>query len=267
MDLVISFWVIIAIIAVSLAFALIKSIIKAVLAALSILSILMLVATFFVVQDTIDLQKNFMPSENLFVLKNGEKVVAAFTVKNATGDMSNAMKPLKSANLTEIETSPQSRFKDQYYKIITVDQNAFNTSLQDGLTQNFDAQSLSLTKAEVEELLLSDAPLELAMSTMAQEKGFDMSQLSEAEKQQAVNEFLAQMNLESQEQFKSYLFAILLVDLVQDRGVGEVIKEFKKGNINVYPNTALFRAIKLVPSFAIDKIAARKIKVMTDEET
>ena len=61
-------------------------------------------------------------------------------------------------------------------------------------------------------------------------------------------------NLQDNSEAKSVLVASLIDASNRQIGPGFLIDEIKAGNIDVYPETALFKTIKKLPSIILDKI-------------
>ncbi len=263
MDLGLISWVIITLVAIGLTFVLIKGVIKAVMLSLSIISVLLLIFAFFVVRDVMDLQQNAMAKDKLVVLKDKDTVLAAFSFVNFT-DVQKSITALKKSDLDtngqNIKNDDLSKYKDQYYKVIIFDISAFNDSLDNGISYGDQGNQIALSKDEVLTFIKSDSPMDSLLGIMAKSKNMDLSSLSDSQRQEAIAQIKKQLNIESDEQFKDYVFGLMIADMVKDKGPMYAIVELKQDKIAVYPDSALFRAIHYVPMFIVEK-AALKIPV------
>lgn len=254
MDLVILFWIILTLAAVALTFFLIKGVLKAIILAASIIFVVFGILTFFAVMDALDLKDNIISEEKLMVLKEGDTVLAAFSFKNLSDEGPGAINAFNSEELKAISDSVASRdyssFKKKYYKVFVFEYSSFSQSLSNGLGYSMGKEESSLSNADADEIIRSDKPIEIALKKM------DAS-LTDAEKDEALKNYMSQLGISSQEEFKSFIFALVLADFVKDRGPPELISKIKSKELLVYPNTALFRAIKLMPSFLIDKVSEK----------
>jgi hypothetical protein len=238
MDLAVSFWIIIMIFAIALSFVLVKSIIKALMFSLIIITLILGVGAFFVIKDAIDIKDNFMENEKLMVLKDGDNVLAAFTFKNLSMQKE-VLSPLDAKGILQIEASIRkndySQLKDVYYKIAVFNYSAFNSSLSKGLRIAFGNDEIILTGDEVKKIFNSDSPLDTLSSMSSNAKNIDTSRLT------------------SSNQAKSYLFAYMTASMIKNDGILEMIPKIKSGEIYIYPNTAIIKGIRLLPYSFISK--------------
>ena len=269
MDLVVSFWLIITIIAVSLAFYLIKGIFKAIMFSIFIISILMGVCAYFVISDALDMKANLMSKENLMVLEEGNKVLAAFSFKNLSGDGLNNINALKNEDFKTIENSITSNnFKvlnEKYYKVFVFDYNTFKQSLSNGLDYSIGSEKGALSGSQTKELLDSGTPIKDLFRIMDKSENLDMSSSSVSSQELAINDFMQKLGISSQEQFKSYILTLMIADFVKEKGPAGLISKIKNKELSIYPNTALFRAIKLVPNFLINKITGKMTNLQAEK--
>lgn len=234
--------------AISLSFVLVKSIIKALMFSLLIISLIIGVGAFFVVKDAIDLKNNFMDHEKLMVLKDGDTVYAAFTFKNISLDKGETLNSLGSDNISQLEESIKrndySNYKASYYKIIIFNYSAFNNSLSEGLKIDVGTEEIIFSEDEVKKIFNSNNPSDILYSKFSEKKIFDNFPLT------------------SQEQLKNYLFAYMALNMVKNDGILKIIPKIKSGEINVQPNTAIFKGIKLLPLSLISKLTDKIQKKM-----
>ena len=247
MDLAIIFWAIIVIGAISLAFILIKGILKAAMISLVIIFVVLAASAFFIIKDVSDLKDNLMTGDKLMVLKEKNNVLSAFSFKNLSG--SEGLKNEDSQTIRDsVAKGDFSALTGNYYKVFVFEYSAFNQSLENGISFEAEGKGIILSKDDVHEILTSDAPLDIILYKMG---------VPDAQKDMAINEFMQNLKITSQEGIKSYIFAMMIQDIIKDEGPTKLIILLKKNEIRVYPNTAVFRAIKLVPSFFIEKFTSK----------
>lgn len=270
MDLVIGFWIILFIFAVGLSFVLIKSIFKAIMFSILIITLLLGVAAFFIVNDALDIKENIMLKDKLVVLKEGNNVITAFTFQNMSNTDSAVLKNLNSNDYAMIKNAIKNKdysiFNDKYYKTIIFEYTSFNKSTYNGLSYDFGDKKISLTQDELRSLFESDNTVELFFNKIGGVNNVDITKLPNDKKEEAINDFMKQMKISSQAEFKNYLFGFMVANMVKTDGPIGVLSKVKSGEIYVYPNTAIFKAIKLIPDFLIKKIADKLEEKISEEK-
>ena len=229
------------IIAIVLIFKFVKGVIKSIFLALSLLIIILVVFGVFVAIDLKDIQDNMQTSQNLFLLEKNNKINAGiswsldgktqpvFVTKESIDSYSAA---LSSNNLKEIQ--------GDYYKVILIDEKSF-----DSIDEISNGQT-SYTRQQIINLLNSDAPLDEFI--MSSQKGITKDQIAVLKPQ-----LMQTMKIKSDEEFKGFLFAMLFSAALEQKGSIFILDQYKEGNIKVYPETIVFRTLKVIPSSIIEK--------------
>lgn len=229
------------IIAIVLIFKFVKGIIKAIFLALSLLIIILVVCGVFIAIDLKDIQDNMQTKQNIFlfekdnILKAGiywsldGKSQPGFPAKEDIDSYSSA---LASNNLKEI--------KGDYYKVIFVNENAF------AALSEIKSNQVSYTKQQLIDALNSENSIDSFIKSS--QKDVTKEQLAVLRPQ-----LMQSMNIKSDEEFKGLLFAMLFKAAVEQQGASFILDQYKEGNVKVYPETIVFKALKLVPSSVVKK--------------
>jgi hypothetical protein len=261
MNLVIIFWLILAIVVLIVTFILIKGILKAIMISIFIILLLTAAFTFFVVKDALDLKENFMGKEKLMVLKENETVLAAFSFKSISEKDNLSINALKNEKFKVIERAIKSDnfsgLNENYYKVFVFDYSAFNNSLANGISFPIEKKELSLDRDEIKSILDSNEPLSRIFPKLADANNINLQMLSDLQRADAINTLMKKIGISSEEQFKSSVFALMIADLVKERGTPEIISKLKNKEIFVYPNTIIFKALRLIPQSLLTKMSKK----------
>ena len=68
------------------------------------------------------------------------------------------------------------------------------------------------------------------------------------------DDLLNSLNIRDDTEFKAVLFTVLFGALMEDQGSFVIFTQYKKENIIIYPETTLFRLIKIIPLSLLDKV-------------
>jgi len=215
--------IIIFIVAAIIIFKIVKTILKTIFIILILSFLLTAIFGFFTYNDAIKLKDNLEIESKLMLLQNNEKIIAGFV----TTDFEKEPEFLTITQITEYQNS----FKKQdykkmlgdNYKMFIIDINAFD----------FDEEELDFVGKEVSKnflhsVLKSNDPIALYKS----KTGVDPALYS-------INDPV---------EFKSQAFAILFSEEIEKEGQFFIFNEYKKKNIIIYPETAVFKFIKLIPT-------------------
>lgn len=234
-------------------------IIKVIAIALLILSILIGLSTFFLYQDVSDIQKNIMIKEKLFILKDGNNTITAFSLidlnnmskQNITAFGNDEIKKFDAI----IKNKDYSSLKSKYYKTIIFDKSVFNKTLNNGLHYQYKNKEISFSGKDIEQILSSNTPLYVFIEKTANNQNIDITFLSNDMKEKAVKDMLKSMELNSQDEIKSYIFGMMITDTIQKNEPGFILIKIQEGKIEIYPKTAVVRLINIFPKSLILKMS------------
>jgi hypothetical protein len=196
---------------------------------------------YMVVKDANDFKNNFGNSTSIVILKqtNNDTENVTFLAGVAFNPEKKQFDSMSKKDLTNAETlykeNKLSALGADYYKVFVIELKSFDEiSLY-----NISDKNVELSKEEIKAVMVSDNAREALASIIAKKNGEDQS---------VVLQSLAATN----EGVKSYLLSYYLSTVFNPNNTIEFLSQLKNNNIQVYNNTALFRAIKLVPQALIN---------------
>jgi len=225
------FGVFLAILSVAVAFKLIKNIIKLGFFLSFILFLFLFVTGFFVISDAKEFKNEFPVSNNSFVLVDEGFVIAGFQMLNGSEEPLLFSKK-KLDNLT-LGYNEDDLFLDNNYKIFFVNSSVFD-----------DAEGLVfidyyLTYEDLINVFASDDPLS------------DLSKIIAGDNWLEYRTLLINISGPDHE-IKGLLFASLVSEKLSNPSF--LLSGIKSGELSVYPETALFTAVRYIPEIIYNKI-------------
>lgn len=223
MDLSSIITIIIFIVVAIIIFKIVKTIIKTILIVLILSFLLTAIFGFFTYKDAVELKDNLETESKLMLLQDNEKIAAGFV----TTDFEEEVEFLTISQITEYQNS----FKKQDYKKMLG--NNYKMFIIELKAFDFDDEELDFIGKKVSKNLLysvlkSNDPITLYKSK--------------------TNVDPALYGISDHIEFKSQVFAVLFSDAIEKRGQFFIFSEYKEKNIIVYPETAVFKFIKLIPT-------------------
>ncbi|MGV8086844.1 MAG: hypothetical protein ACP5N1_04395 [Candidatus Woesearchaeota archaeon] len=196
---------------------------------------------YYVIKDANDFKDNFQTSNNSILLKqvtNGEVSFIAGTIINIEKQQFDT---LNKEQLTAAENSYSedefSELNKKYYKIFVLELESLDTITIDKITD----QNIELDKTEIKEIMISDS----ARDTLAQ----IIAKKTENSKNAVLKEMSA-----TDEDIKNYILSYYIAEIFNPKDTTQFISQLKNGNIKVYKESALFKAIKLIPKSIINTL-------------
>lgn len=231
---------------------------------ISIILIILFISvfTYLIVKDVNDLQKNIMTKDKLFVLKDGKKVISAFsfsTIENI--ELNNTIRVMKLDELNSIENDLNIGYtkdlKSRYYKIIVFNKEMFNETIKNGLNYDIGEQTIQITKTDFDTVISSNDPSIFLMNKVMEIQGYNLKDVPPQMIDEIKKEIYKKLNIDSTEQIKGYAFILLIADYANEKGMIDFIYSFKNEKIEIYPKTPVFRLIDIAPKSLIDKIVQK----------
>ncbi len=285
----------IALFAVWIAFVILAfffKIFRTILKVFFIVNIVLFAATaiygYLLYKDFIDLKENFPTQEKLFLLKDGEQYTAGFSARelslgnDAAGSEKESGSDGKSAgNSPELPTKPISKEKlalysgkklseilDDKYKVIILNADMFRKIKRIKLQP-----SLEFTGNELVTLIKKDNSFEAFAEVMAKEQlnkqGISSksagSQL-DAQKQQFMDMIKKSFNIKDEESFDSLVLIFMIMGTLQDQGSIYLVEQLKTGNIVIYPESIIFKSVKLIPQSAFEYASKKLVDKLEAQE-
>ncbi len=225
-----------------IAWAIFKKVFKIVFYIGIALLLLIMLNTFFIYKDMLDLRENFADSTKKILLVDEDEVLTGLLLGN---------------NIEFIGDNELEKFSNYYkekkYESILGD--SYKLMVFDvGIITNLDVNEIEVGKSEIsrndaESILKSNNPFE-----MLQNKGIDGVDLD-----------LTAAETKSNSKVKAALFGSILENhILSANNPLFFLSEFKEGNIAIYPKTALFKTVKFIP-LSFMKSAGKKILTKAKE--
>lgn len=232
-------------------------------------------------KDFIDLKENFPSKEKLFLLKDGEQYIAGFSATELSigdsGSKNSAetspklpTKPISKEKLVLYSGKKTSEILEDRYKIIILDADMFKK-----LKRIMLPEEMEFTGKELVSLIKKEDSFKAFAEFMAQEqlkkRGISLGSSSTKtpepgiDKQQIIGQIKESFNIKDEESFDSLVLIFMIMGTMQEQGPIFLVEQFKAGNIAVYPETIIFKSVKLIPKSAFE-YAAQKVagKLETD---
>jgi hypothetical protein len=193
---------------------------------------------YLVIQDTKDFKNNFANSTNMFLVTDSLNTTESFLAGAILNPKDKEFKTIDAEMLASIEKDFNEgnirTLNSEYYKIFVIDIESFD----EVELYNIMDQNVELTREEMKSIMLSEDAREELSRIMAEKNG------------QTTEEVMDNLAATSEE-IKGYLLSYYLTAVFNPSNVVQFLIQLKSGNIRVYKETALFKAVKLIPSSLI----------------
>lgn len=229
MDLSSIITIIIFIVVAIIIFKIVKTILKTILIVLILGFLLTAIFGFFTYQDAVELKDSLETKPKLMLLQDNEKIAAGFV----TTEFEKEAEFLTISQITE----HQNNFKKQdYQKMLGNNYKMFIFDLKafDIVDKELDFNGKKVSKNSLYSMLKSNDPFSLYKS----ETGINP----------------AIYGISDPVEFKANIFGILFSEAIDKRGTFFIFNEYKKKNIIIYPETSVFKFIKLIPTSFINNM-------------
>ena len=221
--------IIIFIVAAIIIFKIVKTILKTILVVFILGLLLTSIFGFFTYKDTVKLKDNLETESKLILLQNNEKIIAGFI----TADFEKEPEFLTISQITEYQNSLKKqdykKMLGDNYKIFIIDMKAFDFN-----DEELDFVGKNVSKNTLYSVLKSNDPIILYKSKTGVDPGL--------------------YSINDPVEFKSQAFAVLFSEAIEKQGQFFIFNEYKKKNVIIYPETAVFKFIKLIPTAFINNI-------------
>ncbi len=235
--------IILVIVAIIVIFAVLywltKKVWKTLLLGLVVIIILIAILGFLVYKDVKDITNNIGNKDNLFIIKDGDKFLSGFKINfNEIKSIINSNNLNQGLNKVIINDEKLKQYNskdksdilsDGYYKIILIDLKAFESIEKQEIT----IDKFSLLKNDAITALKSDDPYSIIISSYMKKNNLPLEQKSLVE-----NQFPIDKNI-----IKPSISMMLIKEYLENNPVN-IVKDFKKDDIQVYKETITFKLVK-----------------------
>jgi hypothetical protein len=201
---------------------------------------------YLVVKDASDFKNNFSNSTSMVIVKqttNGTETFLAGATINPEQKKYDPMSKKQLANAQQLYNDDKmSTLGADYYKVFIIELKSFD----DIKLYNISDQNVELNKEEIKTIMLSDDAKEDLARIVAKKNGMK------------TNDVYKDISA-TDEEIKAYILSYYLSTVFDTNNIANLVSQLKSGNIEVYSNTALFKAIKLVPNSLVNKLVKESV--------
>lgn len=250
-----------------LAFKFLKSILKTVLIGILLLGLIFGTGGFLIYQDIMDLKDNINDAEKLVLIGDDNTILSGIMVKSIDDQNFTFLSDKKIEEIDEYykEKEYESILKDNY-KFILIKVRAFDSVIEKGINMEefgFD-KPLYIDKKVLNRTIYADDPLNILFDELSKsfmDEGLNSmipeelitQDMVDSMKDDMKNNLKTQIGIKDDNQFKAMLFGMLLKNKVEQSGIIELVKDYKKEDIIIYPQTTIFKIIKIIPTDVIQE--------------
>ncbi len=198
--------------------------------------------------DVNTFQEKFETAPKLFLLKEGDTLLAGFSgVLGKAGEKPALLSAEALVDLqAKYDANDLASILDGNYKLFIINITVFNNITEDLLVEDE-----TYTKGEIVVMMHSSTPMDDFTEDLLQRKDISAQQ-HDAVKRQLVAKL--QKDSPDDTAFKGNLFMLLLAQAVKEQGSRFILTEFQHGHIRIYPETALFKLVKYTPPRYLSQI-------------
>ncbi|MFC1800994.1 hypothetical protein ACFLZB_00830 [Nanoarchaeota archaeon] len=228
---------IIFLVVLAILFKFAKKAFKIVFIASLVLGVVLTILGFFIYQDAMELKDQFPVEEKLVLLEHQDQILAGFQGKLNEGEdiiLIDDIQPIQE----EYQQEQLEEILGSNYKILIINSQAF---------ENVNTVYLAdkdRPREEIISYLESETALDDFIVNYLQESGVPVTEETKA---QALQDMKSQQAIETDDEFKAILFGQLLQETMEDQGQLFIIFQLKNNNLEIYPETIIFKIIKILP--------------------
>jgi hypothetical protein len=223
-------------------FKIIKSIIKALMIGLLIILFLVGVFSFVLYMDYTSLRDGFGDEKTMFILQNNGVVLSGLTSEKQEDLIYRVFESNELITVNEKYSSKSYKeIKGDSKRLYIVGINFYN-ALEDEVTF-VDQYADKMKKETIKKIMVSASPLESYV---------DLNKINDSLNEDEKIELSEQFKTD--EDFRASLFLLSTNEILEQKGVKYIYKEYKKENVEVYPKTMVFFLINLIPSWLVNMV-------------
>ncbi|MGV8172431.1 MAG: hypothetical protein ACP5OA_07100 [Candidatus Woesearchaeota archaeon] len=199
---------------------------------------------YVIVKDADNFMNNFGNSTSMFVLISNANNTKSFISGVTINPENKSLHVMDTEELKASEKLYKYNRMDllgaDYYKVFIIDFESF----EDLNIDIVEDKNINLSKDEFQRIMLSNNAKEELAKIVAKQTGEDE------------DDVLDGIGFDSEE-IKGYIFSHYLSTTFNPDNKGLFLIQLKNDNIQVYKETALFKAIKVIPTFLIDTVTKK----------
>ncbi len=222
---------VIAVVAAIVIFKVVKSVLQGVLFVSAVLAIVAAVAAVVVVKDALDFQNNFQSSSKLllFSADNGTRITSGVLIK-----ANESMQPLSGAEVEQLNEAfsrnDYAAMKGSNFKLVLLEEEPIISSMP----ETIDVEGRNVSRETVLQQLRASTNRD------SPDCAFGLSPNC------------------SVEQRASVLSALFTLQSSKDPLL--IISGYKKGDVVIYPETAVFKVVKILPEWLFRKVGEKLLQ-------
>jgi len=224
-------------------FLLTKKILKAIGFTIIFMLLFSFVSGIFIYLDILDFQQNFETGQKLFLLESNNTYVTGLNIKDMQ-DL-NIDTILTQQQIDNMVGKSNSEILKNNYKLFIFDSKTFQN------IQTISFWEMEFTNSEIFSLLESSTPINTIITKIIEKEKYP-----ETMRQSLTQEFKSTMDISDDAQMKGILFMLLLEEKTK-RNKNMIFDELKKGNLKIYPETIIFKILKMVPQSLLEKVKSQ----------
>ncbi|MBS3110262.1 hypothetical protein J4227_07070 [Candidatus Woesearchaeota archaeon] len=232
------FGIVIVGVLVACCFIYIRRKLLAYIAANAVIFVAIALLAFLVFRDLSDLQEKFPVEQKLFLPMHNDEYCGAFTARSLDESIVYLGEQELSALQGKITANGVGSLGSEYYKVILIKSDALAG------TGSFVTEDIALTESEAFSILDSPSPISTYVELyLGKEFGQDYDAQLAGNIESEIHEIYPNGCA-----FKGAIFRAMFGSAMQSHGGIYLVTEYKKGNIQFYPETISFSLIRLIPT-------------------
>ncbi len=246
-------------IAAVFAFKLIKSVVKALFLVSAVALILIALGSFFIYKDVVDMKDNWPDSQKLLLLESDDMIITGFESTLSTTETPVFLTASQISSLnSDYENNNLDSMLGSNYKMIIMDINSIADEVE---AEEVTFNDLTLKKSDIISVINSENSLDFMIDKIVEDRGLPADQRGTISSEVA-NEFGDSARI------KAMAFGLLVSQLFVEKGQESglfIFQQYKAGNIGIYKETAIFKTMKFIPDFILEKAGEIAMSKMVEE--
>jgi len=219
-----------------------NSIKRAVFFTTSLISLAIIILGIFVFVDAAEFKENFPTSENLLMLEEDNSLAAGFYMQFSAGSQPSLITEDKLLIQNQyFKENNLEAIKGESYKLFIINKQALDT------VDKIPFGEKTFTRQQTFDIINSENAIDDFLDIYFTDIPFDQKSLVK-------EQFLTGIKIKDDTEFKAMLFALLVSSAMEEKGPLLIFEEYKENNIQIYPETTLFKFIKKVPQSLLEKV-------------
>ena len=209
--------------------------------AFAVFIIAIIIGAFYVVSDANNFRTHFFNSTNLFLLENNSKFITGVEISANSKNQYNTLSTDKLTSLEkEYKNDNINGLREGYYKVFVI-----NIVALDGIKSfKMTDQNINIDLEQAKKILLSNTPKD------------DLAIIESTQNNLSSQTIKNSISI-SDEQLKGYVFSYYITNILNPENFQNLVNDLKDNKIHIYENTALFKALKLIPAFIMNDLMSK----------